>query len=97
MPIRPRQKLFHCAASAIILQEVRKNEATDEVEICHVDQSDFELPDVEMYDLKTCLQAGVNLKQVNSKILPTSDYRMIVKDDETVKNETETQTDDGEN
>ena len=36
-----------------------------------VDQSDSNLPDPSVTDLGACLKAGVDLKQVNSKILGT--------------------------
>lgn len=93
MPIRARQRLPHCAASVILLPEVHTNESTGESEIRMVNQADFILPDPAMYDLEAMLKAGVNLKQVNSKILPTTGYNIHA----VVESEKEEPSDKGDN
>ena len=62
-----RQKLNMGTASKVVLPELQTNELGRS---CYkmVDQSAVSLPDVETTDLRACLDAGVPLKQVNTKL-----------------------------
>ena len=62
-----RQKLNIGTASKVVLPELQTNELGRS---CYkmVDQSEVSLPDVETTDLRACLDAGVPLKQVGTKL-----------------------------
>lgn len=62
-----RQKLNMGTASSVVLPELQTNELGRS---CYkmVDQSEVSLPDVETTDLRACLDAGVPLKQVSTKL-----------------------------
>ena len=67
-----RQKLNIGTASSVVLPELQTNELGRS---CYkmVDQAKVSLPDVETTDLRACLDAGVPLKQVSTKLfLPES-------------------------
>lgn len=71
MPFRERQKLrlsFPCAVSEPELVELPSGEFVTQM----VNQSEKVMPDAELFDLKNQLQAGVNLQEVNSKVLTAS-------------------------
>lgn len=70
--MRARQPLSFAGAGLPVLPVLETNENG----ICstkYVDFSKVELPSVETTDLRACLDAGVNLKQVNTKILSQSE------------------------
>lgn len=64
---RPRQKLYVSPVFPAVLPEIKSHE-NGEVSVAYNDESDFRLPDVETTRLRTLLEAGVDLKQVNSKL-----------------------------
>ena len=71
MPFRERQKLhiaFPCAVAEPELVELPTGEFIVEM----VNQSEKLMPDPELFDLKNQLQAGVNLEEVNSKVMSAS-------------------------
>lgn len=68
---RPRQKLFKGLPFPVVLPTVKTNEL-DEVEIVYEDASKATLPDVSTTRLSDLLAAGVDLKEVNTKILKPS-------------------------
>lgn len=90
MPIRARQLLPHCVSFGCFLTEVQTNEATGESELKSVNQADFVLPSSDMYDLQTLIKAGVDLKKVNTKILPSTGVNVSFEED---RKETETPKD----
>lgn len=66
--MRPRQPLAFAGAGLPVLTEFEVGEnglVTEKL----VDYSQVQLPEVETTDLRACLDAGVNLKEVSSKIL----------------------------
>jgi len=70
--MRARQSLPFAGAGLPVLPVLETNENG----ICttkYVDFSKVELPSVETTDLRSCLDAGVNLKQVNTKIFSQSE------------------------
>lgn len=64
---RPRQKLYVSPVFPAVLPEIQSHE-NGEVSVAYNDESSFKLPDVETTRLRTLLEAGVDLKQVNSKL-----------------------------
>lgn len=64
---RPRQKLYVSPIFPAILPEIKSHE-NGEVSVAYNDESEFKLPDVETTRLRSLLEAGVDLKQVNSKL-----------------------------
>lgn len=68
--LRARQRLKYIDFGEIRLPEVQVLE-NGNAEVKMVDQSVSNLPDPSVTDLGACLKAGVDLKQVNSKILGT--------------------------
>lgn len=67
-----RQEFLHRDSGVIYLPEAKKLE-NGKTEIKLVDQSKSDLPDVETTRLSRLLEAGVDLKQVPSKVLPSPD------------------------
>lgn len=72
-----RQFLTHHMYGEIRLPQIQKLE-NGAVEIKLVDQSKIPLPDVETTRLSACLAAGVDLKQVPSKVLPSTDTLEVI-------------------
>lgn len=68
----PRQNFLHHFSGSIYLPEAKKLE-NGKTEIRLVDQSKSDLPDVETTRLSRVLEAGVDLKEVPSKVLPSPD------------------------
>lgn len=66
-----RQTIKFSSPSAVILPEMQVNE-NGQVDYKQVDQSKKVLPDVETTDLRALLDAGVSLKQVNTKLFGPS-------------------------
>lgn len=67
-----RQEFLHRDSGAVYLPEAKKLE-NGKTEIKLVDQSKSDLPNVETTRLSRLLEAGVDLKQVPSKVLPSPD------------------------
>lgn len=82
----PRQKLFLGSPSSVVLPEMRVNE-NGSVELKQVDQSKVGLPDTETTELRPLLDAGVDVKRVNTKLFGSS---AIVTDLSTEPDETKT-------
>lgn len=66
-----RQNLHHHSGGACVLPENQKLE-NGIVEVVRVDQSDFSLPEVESTRLSRLLEAGVDLKQVPSRVMAST-------------------------
>lgn len=65
--MRARQPLPNCGFNPPVLEKIEANEKG----LCErklVDYSKIVLPDVETTDLRACIDAGVNLKEMNSKL-----------------------------
>lgn len=67
-----RQVDIHHDSGCIYLPEAKTLE-NGKTEIVLVDQSESDLPNVETTRLSRVLEAGVDLKQVPSKVLPSPD------------------------
>lgn len=67
----PRQRLFLGSPSSIVLPEMRVNEKGGVV-LKQVDQSKVSLPDPETTELRPLLDAGVDIKRVDTKIFGSS-------------------------
>lgn len=67
----PRQKLFLGSPSSVVLPELRVNEKGG-VELKQIDQSKVVLPDTEVTELRPLLDAGVDVKRVNTKLFNSS-------------------------
>lgn len=67
-----RQEFLHRDSGAVYLPESRKLE-NGKCEIQLINQAESNLPDVETTRLSRLLEAGVDLKQVPSKVLPSPD------------------------
>ena len=83
---RPRQNLPVAPAVPAVLPQIEATE-TGEVVLSYKDQSKFVLPDVSATRLRDLLEAGVDLKQVNSKIFPATEVNLEITD-VTANNET---------
>lgn len=68
--LRARQSLHYIDCGVIRLPEVQTLE-NGNAEVRMVDQSKSSLPDPSVTDLGDCIKAGVDLRQVPSKILGT--------------------------
>lgn len=79
MPFRCRQKLQMFSAGEIFYSVGNVNPDTGIMEYCDQCQS-VKLPDVEMTDLAASLKAGVDLKQVNCKLLSPSGLSQVAND-----------------
>lgn len=66
-----RQSIKFSSPSSVILPEMQVNE-NGQVDYQQVDQSKKVLPDVETTDLRAMLDAGVSLKQVDTKLFGPS-------------------------
>lgn len=90
--MRPRQPLAFVGVGLPVLQVLETNENG----VCYyksVDFSKVELPSVETTDLRACLDAGVPLRQVNTKILSQSE---VVTDLSVLKNDDDNNNQDGD-
>lgn len=67
-----RQYLHHHVGGAVVLPETQVLE-NGYPEVVRVNQADFVLPDVSTTKLSRLLEAGVNLKQVPSKVVASDD------------------------
>lgn len=67
----PRQKLFLGSPSSVVLPELKVNEKGG-VELKQIDQSKIVLPDSETTELRPLLDAGVDVKRVNTKLFNSS-------------------------
>lgn len=76
---RPRQNMPVSPACAAVLPQIEVLE-TGEVALTYKDQSKFKLPDVSATRLRDLLEAGVDLKQVNSKIFPATEINLEITD-----------------
>lgn len=79
-----RQNFLHRQSGTVYLPEAKTLE-NGKTEIVLVEQSKSDLPDVETTRLSRVLEAGVDLKQVPSKVLPSPDVVTL-----SVHSETET-------
>lgn len=68
--LRARQPLHYIDCGIIRLPEVQTLE-NGNAEVRMVDQSESDLPDPSVTDLGDCIKAGVDLRQVSSKVLGT--------------------------
>lgn len=66
-----RQNLHHHVGGACILPETQVLE-NGAAEVVRVNQADFVLPDVKDTKLSRVLEAGVNLKQVPSRVMAST-------------------------
>lgn len=66
-----RQNMHHHVGGACVLPETRVLE-NGSAEVVRVDQADFELPDVKDTKLSRLLEAGVNLKEVPSRVMAST-------------------------
>lgn len=83
-----RQNLHHHVGGACVLPETRVLE-NGAAEVVRVDQSDFKLPNVEDTRLSRLLEAGVNLKEVPSRVMAsTGDINIQIGDAEPAGPET---------
>lgn len=80
--LRARQPMRYIDFGEIRLPEVQTLE-NGNAEVRMVDQSENHLPDPFVTDLGDCIKAGVDLKQVNTKILGTQSVTL----DTSVKDE----------
>lgn len=71
-----RQVDIHHDSGRIYLPEAKTLE-NGRTEIILVDQSESDLPDAETTRLSRLLEAGVDLKQVPSKVLPSPDQVIL--------------------
>lgn len=71
-----RQDSLHFPSGGVFLPETKVLE-NGRAEIRLVDQSKSDLPDVETTRLSRVLEAGVDLKEVPSKVLPSPDSVVI--------------------
>lgn len=83
---RPRQKMPVSAGFPAVLPQIDVLE-NGEVLLSYKDQSKFKLPDVETTRLRDLLEAGVDLKQVNSKIFPALEITTEITDTTNTNNE----------
>lgn len=83
MPFRCKQKFIPdgLAVGLNVVLSIGQNGFAEEVK----EKFSKELPPVEMYDPAACIKAGVNLEQVNTKVLSPAGVSNIFKDE--VKNE----------
>lgn len=86
----PRQKLFLGSPSSVVLPELKVNEKGG-VELKQVDQSKVVLPDTEATELRPLLDAGVDVKRVNTKLFNSS---AVVMDLSVESEETKTEGDE---
>lgn len=88
-----RQKLNIGTASTVVLPELHTNELGRSF-YEQVDQANVCLPDVETTDLRACLDAGVPLKQVSTKLF-SPDSVVVDMSPEPQKQQQQQQTNDG--
>lgn len=67
-----RQYMHHHVGGAVVLPETQTLE-NGSSEVVRVNQADFTLPDVSSTKLSRLLEAGVDLKQVPSKVVASDD------------------------
>lgn len=70
--MRPRQKLFLAAGGEPVFTRLQKNER-GEFEFKEVNDSRQVLPDCSTTDIQSLLEAGIDPKSVNTKIIPSSE------------------------
>lgn len=71
MPFRERQKVHLATCTPVAELEVVTT-PEGEVEVQLVDQSDKQMPDPELFDLKNQLKAGIQPEEVQSTIMKSS-------------------------
>lgn len=84
--MRARQSLPSCGFNPPVLEKVEANEKG----LCErklVDYSRIVLPGVETTDLRACIDAGVNLKEMNSKLFGMREVVTDLSVDTETKNE----------
>lgn len=86
-----RQNLVHRLSGSVLLPELRTLE-NGTVELVDVDQSKSNLPDVETTRLCNVLEAGVDLRQVPSKVIASTDpINLVVGSDDSRTDDSQTQ------
>lgn len=71
MPFRCRQ-VCHLAGCSPVVSLESKTLENGSIVVELVDQSEKKLPDPALFDLETQIDSGVNLQEVNSKVLSAS-------------------------
>lgn len=72
MPFRPRQRIKPAPVFSCVLPQVKTHE-DGAVTIEYVDESKFKLPSPETTRLRDLLDAGIDLKKVNTKLFSPSE------------------------
>lgn len=83
--MRPRQKLFLAAGGEPVFSRLQRNER-GEYEFKEVNDSKVVLPDCSTTDIQALLEAGIDPKRVNTKIIPSSDIVTDLSVEETQTN-----------
>lgn len=65
---RARQQMMPSASCDVVFERLQANER-GELDLVLVNDSQLVLPDVETTDVRALLDAGIDLRQVNTKIL----------------------------
>lgn len=92
---RPRQKLYTSPVFPAVLPEIKSHE-NGEVSVSYNDESNFKLPDVETTRLRSLIEAGVDLKQVNSKLFGMTETTLQFDSETEKKPETKKEVNDAE-
>ena len=71
MSFRCKQKVKLASYVPVVAFDSETNK-NGEVVMVNVDQSKIKLPDAELFDLKNQLEAGVDMEEVNSKVMSTN-------------------------
>lgn len=70
MSFRPRQRIQLAVGGDIVFSRIRQNESGQSERYLQNDSTAV-LPDVETTDIKALLAAGIDPKQVNTRIVPS--------------------------
>lgn len=83
---RKRQRLKISPAFAVYLPRLDTTE-TGEVSVLYRDESSYKLPDVETTRLRTLLESGVDIKQVNTKLFKATEINVELRGEQVNNNE----------
>lgn len=70
MPFRLRQK-YQPAFGNACFEPDKQELPSGEIRTIMVNQSEQTMPEPELFDLKNQLEAGIDIEEVNSKVLPS--------------------------